>query len=355
MTFGRLPSERLQSSRRTSALCALVLMALVACLSSGCGQTRQQLATEQMLASDAVDRSVAQLNLEALSGKKVYFDTQYIRAVKGAGFVNADYIISSLRQQMFAFGCRLQDNREDAEVIIEGRVGVLGIDDHEITYGMPASNTLNTAASVTGTQIPLPALPELSIAKKNEQIGASKIALFAYDRESREPIWQSGVATSMSDSDAFWVFGAGPFRRGTIYRGMHLAGTRVRIPQLLRDAEEGKQSGTALTSYQEELDYTDNQEPAPIVEAADAKQLDGAAKPSDLSTPATLSVGDEPSPAAKPQAAPKPAETPEAEPAKDAPEPEEPNTAKPAPKTSAPKTSAPKTSAPKKSPPAAKP
>lgn len=288
---------------------------------SGCGQTRTQQATEQMLASDAVDRSVAQLDLEALAGKKVYFDTQYIRTVKGAGFVNADYIISSLRQQMFAFGCRLQDNREDADVIVEGRVGVLGIDDHEITYGMPASNTLNTAASVTGTQIPLPALPELSIAKKNEQIGASKIALFAYDRESREPIWQSGVATSMSDSDAFWVFGAGPFRRGTIYRGMHLAGTRVRIPQLLRDEQEEERHENAMTSYQEELDFTKSQEPAPVVAPEEARQLpqpDDPAKPSELSEPATLSVGDEPGTPETKDATEQPAEKPAPKPAEKA-------------------------------------
>lgn len=221
---------------------------------AGCGQTRSQLATEQMLASDAVDRSVSGLDLSPLTDKTVYFDTQYIRNVKGAGFVNADYIISSVRQQLFAFGCRLQDDPDDAEVVVEGRVGVLGIDDHEITYGMPASNTLNSAASaVGGAALPLPALPELSIAKKNEQIGAAKVALFAYDRETRQPLWQSGVATSMSDSDAFWVLGAGPFRRGTIYNGMQFAGSRMRIPKLLRNKQQ--QQTHAMVGFQRPVDF----------------------------------------------------------------------------------------------------
>lgn len=189
---------------------------------AGCGTTKSQLATEQMLASDAVDRSVAELNFEALAGKKVYFDTQYIRNVKGAGFVNADYIISSLRQQMFAYGCLLQENESDADIVVEGRVGVLGIDDHEITYGVPASGSLSNAASAVPGAPNMPALPELSLAKKNEQVGASKIALFAYERETRYPVWQSGVTTSMSDSNAMWLFGAGPFRRGTIYDGVQL-------------------------------------------------------------------------------------------------------------------------------------
>ena len=102
----------------------------------------------------------------------------------------------------------------------------------------------------------LPALPELSIAKKNEQVGAAKVALFAYDRESREPLWQSGVSTSMSDSDAFWLFGAGPFRRGTIYNGMQFAGSRVRLPQLLRKKrQQTKNKQHTLVSYQEEVDF----------------------------------------------------------------------------------------------------
>ena len=239
---------------------AVVWLAAVACC-AGCGQTRSQLATEQMLASDAVDRSVSQLDMTPLAGKSVYFDTQYIRNVKGSGFVNADYIISSVRQQLFAYGCRLQDSRDDADVIVEGRVGVLGIDDHEITYGLPASNALNTAASaVTQASVPLPALPELSVAKKNEQVGAAKVALFAYDRETRTPLWQSGVATSMSDSDAFWVFGAGPFRRGTIYKGMQFAGTKVRMPfqrerKSPEDEERDQAREHALVSYQEEVDF----------------------------------------------------------------------------------------------------
>lgn len=240
---------------------ACLWLATAACC-AGCGQTRSQLATEQMLASDAVDRSVSQLDITPLAGKSVYFDTQYIRNIKGAGFVNADYIISSLRQQLFAYGCRLQDSRDDADVIVEGRVGVLGIDDHEITYGLPASNALNSAASVvTQAPVPLPALPELSVAKKNEQIGAAKVALFAYDRETRTPLWQSGVTTSMSDSDAFWVFGAGPFRRGTIYKGMQFAGTKVRFPWIRKrrqPADDSKEQARehALVSYQEVVDFT---------------------------------------------------------------------------------------------------
>ena len=67
---------------------------------TGCGTVKSRSATEQLIISDAVDRSVSQIDFRPLSGKKVYLDTQYVRSIKGPGFVNADYIISSLRQQM---------------------------------------------------------------------------------------------------------------------------------------------------------------------------------------------------------------------------------------------------------------
>ena len=46
-----------------------------------------------------------------------------------------------------AAGCRLQDSAEDAEYIVEARIGTLGNDEHEIVYGVPANSALATAAS----------------------------------------------------------------------------------------------------------------------------------------------------------------------------------------------------------------
>ena len=63
----------------------------------------------------------------------------------------------------------------------------------------------------------LPMIPEISLAKKNDSRGAAKIAVFAYHRETRQPVWQSGVAVATSTAKEAWVFGAGPIRYGTIY------------------------------------------------------------------------------------------------------------------------------------------
>ena len=199
---------------------------------TGCGSLKSQTATQQLLLSDAVDRSIASIDFSPLSGKTVYLDTTYITAIKGFGFVNAPYIISSLRQQLFAADCLIQEERDKAEYVVEARVGTLGNDSHDITYGIPASNTLAKATSLVTNSLPVPALPEVSLARRADQTGAAKIFAFAYDRLTREPIWQSGIAQARSTSRDTWLLGAGPFQRGTIHEGVRFAGSQLAIPRL---------------------------------------------------------------------------------------------------------------------------
>jgi len=136
----------------------LLTIALVACV-SGCGTIKGRTATEQLLVSDAVDQSIDQIDFAQLAGEDVYLDSKYMKTIRGIGFVNADYIVSSLRQSMISANCRLHDTRDDAKYIVEVRVGALGSDCHEVNYGVPGSQALNqTAALVTSAPIPALAL-----------------------------------------------------------------------------------------------------------------------------------------------------------------------------------------------------
>ena len=84
------------------------MAALVVLCLAGCGRVVAQKATEQLIAGDAVDRSVAQIDFRILTGKKIFLDTQYVnKTVPGVGFVTSDYIVSSLRQKMMCDGCLL--------------------------------------------------------------------------------------------------------------------------------------------------------------------------------------------------------------------------------------------------------
>jgi len=201
-------------------LCALLLGTLAGSL-TGCGTMKSNAATEQMLNSDAVDAAVAKIDFTPLKGQLVYLDTQYMVNHKGVGFVTAEYVISSLRQQMMAAGLLLQTKMEDADYVVEGRIGTLGIDSHEVVYGIPANN-LNAAASAAATLSGVPAapsIPEMSVGRRNAQAGAAKIGVFAYHKESREAIWQSGISVAKATSRDMWIFGVGPFQRGSIHHG----------------------------------------------------------------------------------------------------------------------------------------
>jgi hypothetical protein len=206
---------------------AALAAALLVCAAWGCGTTQNRTATEQLVTSDAVDRAIASIDFSHLSGQKVFLEVEYLRAVKGVGTVNAEYIISSLRQQILASGCLLQENKLIADYIIEARVGALGLDGHEVVYGIPANNALGAASSFVPTApAALPAIPELALAKRNDQMGAAKIGAFAYHRVTREVVWQSGISQSRSTSRDSWLVGIGPFQSGTILKDPKLMGSR---------------------------------------------------------------------------------------------------------------------------------
>ncbi len=72
------------------------------------------------------------------------------------------------------------------------------------------------------------AIPEVPLAKRRDQRGIAKIAVFAYHRETGMPVWQSGIAHQESSANDVWILGAGPFQRGTIYDGTAFAGNAIR-------------------------------------------------------------------------------------------------------------------------------
>jgi hypothetical protein len=189
--------------------CAMVIVLV---LLAGCGINKSRLATEQLVVSDAVDRTVASIDFSALSGKKVFFDTQYLDGVNLGPTGNIKYVISSLRQQMLAYDCRLQEKVDTADYVVEGRIGVLANDGHEVTYGVPGSAALASASVLLSSPVPIPALPELSLGRRNHQAGTAKIGLFAYDRATREPVWQAGVKKAASEARDAWILGLGPYQ-----------------------------------------------------------------------------------------------------------------------------------------------
>ncbi|MHB8899203.1 MAG: DUF6655 family protein [Thermoguttaceae bacterium] len=199
---------------------------MVAILSTtGCGTTKwtdtSRSATEQLLISDAMDRAVSELDLRAMAGKTVFVDSTPLKKV-----TDCEYLISCLRQHMLASECIIKDEKSEADYIVEVRAGSVGTDHHDLLYGIPAV-TVPTVMPVPG--IPSQ-IPEIPIIKKTDQRAVVKLSLFAYNQKTGRPIWQSGSMPQESAAKALWVFGAGPFQRGTIYQGMEFAGNKLDMP-----------------------------------------------------------------------------------------------------------------------------
>ncbi len=214
----------------------LLVIVLVSGLFAGCGTTKwtdtRRSATEQLLISDSMDRAVSQMDLRSLAGKTVYLDAGPLKEV-----IDADYLTSSLRQHMLASGCILKDNQSEADYVVEARAGGVGTDHHDVTYGIPRIN-IPALIPVGGFGIP-PQIPEVPFAKRDDQRAISKIAVFAYNRKTGRPVWQSGTISAESNAKAIWVFGAGPFQRGSIYEGTTIAGDRLKIPLVDLDDKRG--------------------------------------------------------------------------------------------------------------------
>jgi hypothetical protein len=189
-------------------------------VTAGCGTTRmtdtQRTATEQLLVSHAVDQAVSAIDFRVLAGKPVFFDPQYLD-----GVVDRGYIVSSLRQQLLAAGCLLQEDRTKATYVVEVRSGGIGTNRHALLIGVPQ---MSVPALIPGQPSQIPEIP---LAKKTDQEGIAKIAVFAYNRKSGQPVWQSGVVQAMSSSKDTWLLGAGPFQNGTIRKSTAFAGEPV--------------------------------------------------------------------------------------------------------------------------------
>jgi hypothetical protein len=174
------------------------------------------------LVSSAIDEAVSRIDFSVLRDKTVFLDSQYLDPL----VVDKGYLISSVRQVLLASGCLLQEDRVKATYVIELRSGGIGTDRHDVLIGLPQMSIPTFYLTQS-----LPAqTPELAVAKSTKQIGGAKIEVFAYNRLTGQPVWQSGIAQHKTLTKHRWLLGIGPFQSGTILSGTRWAGEPIPIP-----------------------------------------------------------------------------------------------------------------------------
>ena len=140
---------------------------------------------EQLLVSTSIDRSLSELDAEAigrLKGFKVFISSEYLKTL------DQEYLVGSLRDLFLSNGVIVVDAAEEAQMIVEVRSGANSLDSSNATLGIAEDQALPNP--VTGAAV---ALPEISFFKRENNFAVSKVALVAYQAKSREHIFSSGT------------------------------------------------------------------------------------------------------------------------------------------------------------------
>jgi hypothetical protein len=177
-------------------------------------------ATEQLLLTNAWDSALQKVDFRPLTGVPVYLDTANINTS-----VDQGWIVSSLRQAMLQQGVLLRAKPEQAQWIVEPRVGAYGTNDYSLLIGIP-----QTTVPATLTGMPQGTIPEIPLAKRSEQQAIAKLALFAYDRTSGQIVWNSGTVLDTASAKDVYLAGLGPIQSGSIRGGAEFVGIKIPLP-----------------------------------------------------------------------------------------------------------------------------
>lgn len=213
------------------SLPVILAIPILLCASPGCGTVKTsgtaRTATEQLLLTNAWDSALQKVDFRPLAGVPVYLDTTNVTAV------DQGWVVSSLRQALLTQGVLLRQKPEQAQWIVEARVGAYGTDGYNWLVGIPQTTLPNT---VTG--MPSGTVPEMPLIKKQDQRGVAKMAMFAYDRTSGQMVWNSGTMIAVATAKDVSVFGVGPIQSGTIRGGTDFVGIRLPVPSESADAND---------------------------------------------------------------------------------------------------------------------
>lgn len=223
---------------RFRLIVGLCVATAAAAIAAGCGTTKSsgtpRTGTEQLLLTDAWDSALAKVDFRPLTGVPVYLDTTNATAV------DQGWIVSSLKEAMLRQGVLLRTKPEQAQWIVEARVGAYGTDSSNWLLGIP-----QTTIPPSFTGVPTGTIPEISLIKKSDQKAAAKMALFAYDRASGQLVWTSGTSMAQSNAKDVYVGGVGPIQSGSIYQSPEFIGMKLPLggaaapgPEKLRDADD---------------------------------------------------------------------------------------------------------------------
>jgi hypothetical protein len=150
----------------------LVGVALLAVTLTACSSKREteppRSATEQLLFSAAADRAADKLAFALQPGTRVFIDGAFVEGT------DSKYLLSAIRDRILRKGGDVTDKKEEAELVVEPRIGAISVDGDRTLFGTPA-----IPVPLVGLQV-----PEIALFKRSHQQGVIKLAATAYNPKS---------------------------------------------------------------------------------------------------------------------------------------------------------------------------
>jgi hypothetical protein len=161
-------------------------MWLVSALLIGCATTREQSKTprtaiEQLLLSEALERSLAGLSVPLPTGASVVVETAGLSG-------DQSFVRKLVEDRLGAEGMLIREKAEDAGYLVRVIVQTLGTEQDNSFFGMPP---------VQSGLLPF-ALPELAVYDKKIQYGVARVSLALFERATGRLI----IATRLYEGTA---------------------------------------------------------------------------------------------------------------------------------------------------------
>ena len=190
----------------------ICLFWLVSCSSMRVTTTTTRTATEQILISSAIQRSVKGLDLDFLKGSKVFVNSDYLTV----GENEKPFLVGAIQGHLLRSGCLIMQTREESNAVISFRNGGIGVDNYDLKVCVPGfsynrvSNDYSTPPTVLPTvqQVGSITTPEFSVYRNCTQVAIASLFYTVY--ASNPVFYHAGESVGQAVRSDFWILGLGP-------------------------------------------------------------------------------------------------------------------------------------------------
>lgn len=210
-------------SRFANFLAIALAMALSGCVNVTTRSTNSpRTGTEQLLLTGTSDRAVGSIDFRPLAGHRVFLEAT------PTGAADSGWITFSLRREMARQGLLLVADKKEAQTLVELAISAYGTDEADSRISLPTSFSLGAIPLPTGIS------DASGFYRKSRQDAVVKLALFAYDVETRQMVWESNTVVECGHLDQKFLGTTNISRQTSVPELETYPPSRIRYDKLLK-------------------------------------------------------------------------------------------------------------------------